>query len=178
MLPTIKRILYATDLSESARRALRYAVSLARCHGAELTIIHVIPDLLEAMSEDAGFDLHEAMDEQAWQDINVRAKARALEKARSRVREMAAECAVDDPACPVGRAVIKIERGDAAGRILDEIDAGRHDMVVMGAHGRGEVMDMLFGSVARKVVRRSSAPVLTVRLPENSDQCAEPTEKQ
>jgi hypothetical protein len=39
-------------------------------------------------------------------------------------------------------------------------------------------MDMLFGSVARKVVRRSSAPVLTVRLPENSDQCAEPTEKQ
>lgn len=172
MLPTIKRILYATDLSESARRALRYAVSLARCHGAELTIIHVILDPLEAMSEDAGFDLHEAMDDQAWKDLSAKAKARALDTAKARVREMAAECAVDDPACPVGRAVIKIERGDAASRILDEISAGTYDMVVMGAHGRGEVMDMLFGSVARKVVRRSPVPVLTVRLPENSDQCA------
>ncbi|NCD25284.1 MAG: universal stress protein [Deltaproteobacteria bacterium] len=178
MLPSIKRILYATDLSESARRALRYAVSMARCHGADLTIIHVVPDLLETMSEDAGFDLHEAMDEQAWRDLNSRGKTRALETARGRVREMAAECATDDPACPVARADIRIEQGDAAARILDEIATGRHDMVVMGAHGRGEIMDMLFGSVARKVVRRSPVPVLTVRLPENSDQCSESVEKQ
>ncbi len=40
-----------------------------------------------------------------------------------------------------------------------------HDLVVMGAHGRGVFADMLRGSVARKVVRLSPVPVLTVRLP-------------
>ncbi|PKN40155.1 MAG: hypothetical protein CVU60_17350 [Deltaproteobacteria bacterium HGW-Deltaproteobacteria-18] len=57
-----------------------------------------------------------------------------------------------------------IRTGDPAERILEEI-AG-HDLVVMGAHGRGVFANMLLGSVASKIVRLSPVPVLTVRLPE------------
>jgi nucleotide-binding universal stress UspA family protein len=53
MLPTIRNILYATDLSESARRALGYAVSLAGHYKASLTILHVVRDVVELMSEEA-----------------------------------------------------------------------------------------------------------------------------
>jgi len=40
------------------------------------------------------------------------------------------------------------------------------DLVVMGTHGRGGIDRLLLGSVAEKVVRSSSVPVLTVRVGE------------
>jgi nucleotide-binding universal stress UspA family protein len=169
MLPVIKRILYATDLSESARLALGHAASLAGLYQATLTMLHVLPDWVELMSEEAGFDIETHFDAQAWQAINTAATGKAFEKARARVREMAAECRVDHPLCPVANAEIKIELGDPASRILKEITRGNHDLVVMGAHGRGAFMDMLLGSVASKIVRLSPVPVLTVRLPREKD---------
>jgi nucleotide-binding universal stress UspA family protein len=42
MLPQIKNILYATDLSENARYAYKYAASLAQQYEARVTILHVI----------------------------------------------------------------------------------------------------------------------------------------
>ena len=165
MLPEYKRILYATDLSESARMALRYAVSLADRYGASMTILNVIPDLVELMSEDAGFDIESHFNSAEWEAFNAQAATRAREKVRERVREMTAECATDNPRCPVSGAELKIQTGDPAERILAEIQDGSHDLVVMGAHGRGVFMDMLLGSVANKVVRLSPVPVLTVRLP-------------
>lgn len=167
MLPTIHRILYTTDLSESARHALRYAVSLAERYEATLTILHVVPDVVDLMSEDAGFDIESHFDAQTWNEINTAARAKALHKARTRIAEMASECATNTARCPVAGAEIKIKIGDAAMHILKEITSGEHDLVVMGAHGRGAFMEMLLGSVANKIVRLSPVPVLTVRLPED-----------
>jgi nucleotide-binding universal stress UspA family protein len=169
MLPILKRILYATDLSESARLALRHAASLANRHQATLTMLHVLPDLVELMSEEAGLDIETHFDDDTWKTINTAAKTKALEKALARVREMAVECRVDDPRCPVANAEIKIEMGDPAARILEHISAGSYDMVVMGAHGRGAFIDMMLGSVAHKIVRMSPIPVLTVRLPKEPE---------
>lgn len=166
MPPHVSKILYATDLSESARLALGYAVSLAGRYKASLTIIHVIPDYVDLMSEGAGFDIEGHFGVEAWREFNEKATVEARAKARKRVFEAAIECASSDPDCPVKRAAIKIETGDPAERILAEITRGGHDMVVMGAHGRSEFMDMLLGGVASKIVRRGLVPVLTVRLPE------------
>ena len=41
----IKKILYATDLSDNARLAFAYAVSLANLYGAGLTLLHVLPEI-------------------------------------------------------------------------------------------------------------------------------------
>ena len=43
-IPPIKKILYATDLSENARYAFGYAVSLANQYDAKITILHVLED--------------------------------------------------------------------------------------------------------------------------------------
>jgi len=170
MLPTIHRILYATDLSESARLALRHAASLAGRYNATLTMLHILPDWVELMSEEAGFDIETHFDQENWKTINTAATTKALEKARERVKEMAAECRVDDIHCPVANAAITIELGDPAIRILEHITAGAFDLVVMGAHGRGALMDMMLGSVAHKIVRLSPVPVLTVRLPKELEE--------
>lgn len=74
----------------------------------------------------------------------------------------------DRPRCPVSGTELKIQAGDPAARILAEIHTGNYDLVVMGAHGRGAFMDMLLGSVANKVVRLSTVPMLTVRLPKEN----------
>jgi len=44
IVPQIKKILYATDLSENARYAFAYAASLANQYGAGVTILHVLED--------------------------------------------------------------------------------------------------------------------------------------
>jgi nucleotide-binding universal stress UspA family protein len=40
------------------------------------------------------------------------------------------------------------------------------DLIVMGTHGRTGLAHLVIGSVAEKVVRKSTVPVLTVRGPE------------
>ena len=45
MIPEIKNILYATDLSENARYAFGYAVSLANRCDAKITVLHVVEEL-------------------------------------------------------------------------------------------------------------------------------------
>jgi nucleotide-binding universal stress UspA family protein len=41
------------------------------------------------------------------------------------------------------------------------------DLIVMGTHGRGPIAHMFMGSVAERVVRKATCPVLTVRSPEH-----------
>ena len=56
----------------------------------------------------------------------------------------------------------KIVYGDPAQEILKTIESEKIDMVVMGTHGRKGLENVIFGSVARYVVRRSPVPVLTI----------------
>lgn len=163
MLPTIRRILLATDLSESAREALRYAVAEAERHHASLTILNVVRDVVEMMSEETGFDIEGHFDAASWNEFNEMNAARALELARDRVGEAARECVTGSPNCPAANARIKIVMGDAAGRILEELATEAYDLVVMGAHGHSSFMDMLLGGVAQKVLRHSRTPILFVR---------------
>lgn len=163
MLPTIRRILLATDLSESARQALRYAVAEAEGHHASLTILHVVRDVVEMMSEESGFDIEGHFDAATWSEFNEKNTVRAKELARAKVAEAAKECATGSPNCPAAHARIKIVMGDAAGRILEELATEGYDLVVMGTHGHNSFMDMLLGGVAQKVLRHSRTPVLFVR---------------
>ena len=45
MIPKIKKILYATDLSENSAYAFRYAVNSAQQHGAKIHILHVLEEI-------------------------------------------------------------------------------------------------------------------------------------
>lgn len=52
--------------------------------------------------------------------------------------------------------------GDAAEEIINYIEAEGIDLVIMGTHGRKGLNRILFGSVAERVIKMSSAPVLSI----------------
>jgi len=56
----------------------------------------------------------------------------------------------------------RIFSGDPAAEILKTIDSEAVDLVVMGTHGYKGLEQAIFGSVARKVVKNSPVPVLTI----------------
>ena len=53
--------------------------------------------------------------------------------------------------------------GHAGETICKVADSGKFDMVVMGSHGHGNLMNLVMGSVATQVLARSKVPVLLVR---------------
>lgn len=55
------------------------------------------------------------------------------------------------------------EEGSTAEAIIHQTESIKADLIVMGTHGRSELEHMLMGSVAEKVPRKASCPVLTVR---------------
>ena len=53
--------------------------------------------------------------------------------------------------------------GHAAGAIAHLAEEGKFDLVVMGSRGNGEIVNMVLGSVATKVLAKCTVPVLLVR---------------
>ena len=53
--------------------------------------------------------------------------------------------------------------GHAPDVIAKLADKGKHDLVVMGSHGHGNLMNLVMGSVTNQVLARSKVPVLLVR---------------
>jgi nucleotide-binding universal stress UspA family protein len=56
----------------------------------------------------------------------------------------------------------RVEMGSPAEKILAFVQKEKVDMVIMGVHGRSGLDRMIFGSVANKVVKGASCPVLTI----------------
>jgi nucleotide-binding universal stress UspA family protein len=53
--------------------------------------------------------------------------------------------------------------GHAPEVIAKMADKGKYDLIVMGSHGHGNLMNLIMGSVVTQVMARSKAPVLLVR---------------
>jgi nucleotide-binding universal stress UspA family protein len=56
-----------------------------------------------------------------------------------------------------------VRRGPAAKAILERVETGEHDLVVMGSRGLGQAGALLLGSVSRAVLTHSPVPVLIAR---------------
>lgn len=82
-------------------------------------------------------------------------------------RESVAQLAIEDAGRLLEeRAIdhdIKLRYGHPAEQILQEIEHGSYDLIVMGARGRSRLTRFLLGSVSYRVIEYSSIPVLIVR---------------
>ncbi|HEU4686822.1 MAG TPA: universal stress protein, partial [Vicinamibacterales bacterium] len=56
-----------------------------------------------------------------------------------------------------------MRKGKVVQEILAQAKAKRSDLIVIGTHGRGGVQRLVLGSVAEKLLRLATCPVLTVR---------------
>jgi nucleotide-binding universal stress UspA family protein len=163
MLPQIKNILYATDLSESARHAYRYAASVAQQYGGRITILHVI----EKLSTETYLQIQSYLGEEAWEKHQKEKQADFVARIKGRLKDFCDEISGDMDACTFQVDKIIVKEGIPAFEILRQAEANDVDIIVMGTHGFGMFKDALLGGTARRVVRRSHIPVMVIRLPEN-----------
>ena len=165
MVPDIQKILYVTDLSDTARHAVRYACSIGHRYGAEVTVLHVIPDLVDELSKGAGINLAEHMDRRTWESFNKSGMLIAREAITRRIRETSIKVKQEIPECPVNEKNILVKIGNPVKQIVATAEEGAYDLVIMGTHGHGKFGEAIIGSVASEVIRTSVVPVLVIRLP-------------
>lgn len=140
----IKSVLCPVDFSDSSRRALDMAAELIAPEGTGITLLHSI-DLPARYGEDPTLMT-------AVEEIDDRS-GKLLETWAHQVRGTT-------------RAAITMQtrRGGPGAQILVALEQGTFDLVVMGSHGRTGIRRALLGSVAEKVVRHASCPVLVARV--------------
>ena len=149
-MPLYDRILVPTDGSEEGELAVCHALDLAAVHGASVRAIYVVDT-----ARYAGMPM-----ETTWEGVGDLLYDDG-EAALETVCELAADRGVD-----VETSVVD---GSPSREIITHAERTGCDLVVMGTHGRGGIDRLLLGSVAEKVVRGSSIPVLTVRIGEDGE---------
>jgi nucleotide-binding universal stress UspA family protein len=149
----IQKLVCATDFSACSERALGYAALIASLFSAELHLLHGL-----VLHED---DVHNP--EHHFPDHDE------LDRKMADLLSLGMDGVLSDPGFDPATVLCVQRRGiSASALILDyamEIDA---DLVVIGTHGRRGTFRWLLGSVADKVIRWATCPVLTVpeaRLP-------------
>ena len=144
-MPAFHRILCATDFSATSLEALDLALSLARDTGAEVHVVHVVPDPLTQpwMVEGAGMDFGELR--QVWASDAERVLKHLVSDRRLE-----------------GRVTAAVLMGTPANELLQYVGDHACDLVVVGSHGHGLVRRFLLGSVADRVFKSAACAVLVV----------------
>ncbi|MGB9957908.1 universal stress protein [Haloferax prahovense] len=138
-------VLVPTDGSARSLAAARRAIDLASAYGSSIRVLSVID------VDDLGL----------WTAADV-----PVERVRASLRD-AAEMAVEEVASLAADAGVPCETTVRIGvpyrEILDAVDEGDTDLVVMATHGRTGLEHAILGSTTERVVRLADVPVLTVR---------------
>ncbi|HKY44325.1 MAG TPA: universal stress protein [Pyrinomonadaceae bacterium] len=138
-----KRILVAYDFSDYSELALKYGLSIAQEHQAELHLLHVLPP--RSVNDP----------EIAWYPAQGKS---AYHTAACRLQRV-----VPDGAhlwCGVKTAV---SEGSPYREILNYAEKNEIDLISVGAHGAGFGMRALFGSNVDRILRQAPCPVLVAR---------------
>lgn len=130
----IDRILAPIDGSENAERALRFAAELARRYEASLDVIHIT-------------------------DVETESTKALLEEADAVLEEegLPGEASVQYDLRLTFKASDRVGEG-----ILDLVEEGDYDHVVMGHHGAGAVEQMLLGSATQTVIGADAVAVTVI----------------
>ena len=163
MVPEIKKILYATDLSKNARYAFGYAASLANRYDAKITVVHVLEDV----SSSSMSLVSHIIGEKRWVELKQKHIQEVLDMNREHLSQFCSEVSESFKECPFIVEDIIAKQGEAVQVILNLVENADYDIVVVGSHGHGILAGALMGGTSRRIVRRCKKPVLVVRLPED-----------
>ena len=142
------KILFPTDFSDNAQRAVAYIIQLKEAGSQEVVLLHVINQRIID-----GLTRHGVLETDA-------------EKWKKGVKAVA-----EESLCEIGRSLenfgflVKriIKTGYPSSVILDFEKQEKPSIIVVGSHGRSNIADMLLGSVSDRVIRKSKCPVLVVK---------------
>lgn len=140
----MKKILVATDASESSRRALTTALDLAQKFNAEVELLFV-------------------MHAQVLNTSAVNVKSNMSQEMIQKQGEQTLEAALKGTDISNVNLVKKVIEGKPADIILKEVAKENIDLIVMGSHGYGTIVGSLLGSVSQKVLHGAKCSVLIVK---------------
>lgn len=146
----MKKLLYATDFSESSRQAFLYALHIAKAQGAEIIILHSFQEPIMRVG---------VSPEQIQQ---IQAQTLLEEKANyKKALEVLYQIAIDGGLTEIKKSS-RLVQGHAIEAILSVAADEDVDLIVMGTKGETDAQDKLIGSVASEILESSEVPVLVV----------------
>ncbi|MDD3042992.1 MAG: universal stress protein [Methanosarcinaceae archaeon] len=144
-----KNIMIATDGSENTSRAVNYGIEIAKLSGATVHAFYVVDtSSFSSVPMDAG-----------WEAMYQILKKEG-EKAVSEVKEIGDLAGV--------KVEVMLNEGHPSDEIINFAKENEIDLIIMGTLGKSGIDRFLLGSVAEKVVRNSSVPVMVVRSGEKT----------
>jgi nucleotide-binding universal stress UspA family protein len=139
-----RRILCATDFSDTAEAAWEAACELARAHRAELVLVHVFTEF-PIYPEVAVVEVQRVWEEQrAWVENALAERVTAATRQGLTARWL-------------------LKTGVAPEAIVDAATETRADLIAIGTHGRTGLTRLVIGSVAERVVRLAPCAVLSIK---------------
>jgi universal stress protein A len=141
----LRSILVPIDFSDCSRKALQYAVPLARQFGSRLLLVHVMPVHYFVGSEFGPVDV--PVPEQEMRENSERALDRFARE----------EIGVVVPVAT------RVCRGQPVQEIVAVAREAGVDLILLSTHGHTGLKHVLLGSVTENVVRYAPCPVLVVR---------------
>ena len=142
-----RHVLVPIDGSSESEKAFEHAIE--EMADPTITVLHVVNPI-----SSFGYGEEDYFDAEIYR-AEVKRRRERGEQMLEEYREAAADRGVEIETA--------LETGRPAEKILERVEAGDVDHVVMGSRGRSGVGRVLFGSVAETVVRRASVPVTVVR---------------
>jgi nucleotide-binding universal stress UspA family protein len=162
MVPKIKKILYATDLSKNSSYAFLYAVDMARKNDAKIVILHSVEPLrnISYAYAEAGLD-----QKQLEKGLKHEQKVE-LKEIKKQVEEFCGRMGgyIGSPCLELVSKIL-VPQGYPVEEILETAQEENCDVIVLGTHGKGFLKQAFLGSVAVKVLERTRKPVFIIPLP-------------
>ncbi len=143
---TIKHIACCTDFSENAEIAFQEALSLAKTHQAKLSILHVLPPVVNPMLTDTEW----LLPEEPKNTLLTKLEERMAQDYGSRV-----DSTIDHE--------LVVLDGHVSTEIIKYLENTPVDIVVMGSFGFTGMGLVFFGSVAKRVSHKAPCSVMIVR---------------
>ncbi len=160
MLPQVKKILYATDLSKNSAYAFYYAVDMAQKKGATIVILHSVePVPAYVRNYISGAEKLEIENQNEMIDIIKKRLDNFCRKVDSQIGSPCVEL--------VSKVIVRV--GHPVEEILSAADEEACDVIILGNHGKGFLKQTFLGSVSRGVLDRARKPVLIIPLPPESE---------
>ncbi|MFO7274611.1 MAG: universal stress protein [Bacillota bacterium] len=146
----MKKILLATDGSESSLAAARIAGQLASLQkDAQVIVLYVahVPRAYYAVDE-----FGNKVTPEVPMDVLIRRTGEPI------LRKTVAALGL-----PESQVVTEVQVGEPAEEIVDYARLEQVDLIVMGSRGLSPIKELLLGSVSDKVLRTAPCPVLIAR---------------
>jgi nucleotide-binding universal stress UspA family protein len=139
-----KKILFPTDFSDVAQKAMKYITQLKGAGAQEIIVLHVIdekeltvvsripeqyPEILEALNKDVLLEMTAVQTAMTSEGFRVK---------------------------------LEVRTGNPFKVIMDTAAKENVSIIVLGSHGRSNIAEMLMGSVSENVIRHARVPLLVV----------------